>query len=69
MKNSKKRILFIGYGTLTVLAIIFLGLAIFTEDGNNYLFAGLASMAVANLFKLISDLDDRKNKKEQNPIR
>lgn len=58
MKNGKKSILYIGYVIMTVLAIIFVILSIFTDD-RTYSYAGLAGIIVAYILNHIRNLDDK----------
>lgn len=59
MKNGKKSILYIGYVILTVLAIIFFILSIFTDD-RTYSYVGLAGIIVAYILNHIRNLDDKR---------
>lgn len=61
MKNSKRNILYIGYAILTILAIIFVFLSIFTDD-RTYSFVGLIGMLAAYILNFIRNSDDKKSK-------
>lgn len=52
---NKKQLLFFGYAILTILAIIFLFLAIFTNDNQTYLMIGLISVIFASMLNLLRD--------------
>ncbi len=56
MKNSKRMILYIGYVILTVLAISFVSLSIFTDD-RRYSFVGLAGIVVAYVLNHIRNIE------------
>lgn len=64
---SKKRLLLLGYAILSVLAIIFLFLAIFTDDNQIYLMVGLVSIILASILNLLRDSD--KKPKQPTPPR
>lgn len=62
---NKKQLLFIGYAMLTVVAIIFLFLAIFAENNQTYLMIGLISVIFASMLNLLRGDSNRQEKPKQ----
>lgn len=60
---NKQRLLLLGYAILSVIAIIFLFLAIFADDNQVYIIIGLMSIIFATMLNLLRDSSNKKDQK------
>lgn len=61
---NKQRLLLLGYAILSVIAIIFLFLAIFADDNQVYIIIGLMGIIFATMLNLLRDSSNKKDRKK-----
>lgn len=60
---NKQRLLLLGYAILSIIAIIFLFLAIFADNNQTYVMIGTIVIIFASMLNLLRDYPSKKDKK------